>query len=477
MPRPGPRPYECLRRAWHSERHQPLRGSIIQQIFRVVNDAHSPATKKNKEWQEKLPVVVLKAEEILYSKAISEEEYLNVDTLWERLNDAINTIIRIDQTTETGDLLPPCVEAALNLGCKPVRTPRSDRHSNPRTYLAPRTQQPPPPGPPKPAGGNPLNYTKVTNSTVSGIPASDSKQHARQNSRIVGSRNYPFSDSFPSGQHQQPLRIETKSSMDLGSVYPLYYGNEAKEPQLRTTNLEKTCSETIFVGRPVMTPVPEASGIGRIDNFPYGRFQHAPNRIAKETAVGTHQELPDRLCDLSLRLGQSLHPTMSRKGSLAYEMDDVGIGASQDSRKWNHLSNQKNKELCFYPRETGYGAVDSANYTKYNAEGEDQNLEATLRKRKAPAVNSEEDGQFCRYLGLSSSVPSNQFTDIPKASLRVHPLVIAAHPSEPNQFALGLTNGGVHVLEPLDSEGRWGSPLPSENGAAGPSTTSGATPS
>lgn len=35
-------------------------------------EAHSAATKKNKEWQEKLPVVVLKAEEIMYSKANSE---------------------------------------------------------------------------------------------------------------------------------------------------------------------------------------------------------------------------------------------------------------------------------------------------------------------------------------------------------------------------------------------------------------------
>lgn len=59
-------------------------------------------------------------------------------------------------------------------------------------------------------------------------------------------------------------------------------------------------------------------------------------------------------------------------------------------------------------------------------------------------------------------------------SLRVYPLVIAAHPSEANQFALGLTDGGVHVLEPLESEGRWGSPPPTENGA-GPSTPSGAT--
>lgn len=41
-------------------------------LIRVVNEAHSPTTKKNKEWQEKLPVVVLKAEEIMYSKANSE---------------------------------------------------------------------------------------------------------------------------------------------------------------------------------------------------------------------------------------------------------------------------------------------------------------------------------------------------------------------------------------------------------------------
>lgn len=58
-------------------------------------------------------------------------------------------------------------------------------------------------------------------------------------------------------------------------------------------------------------------------------------------------------------------------------------------------------------------------------------------------------------------------------SLRVYPLVIAAHPSEPNQFALGLTDGGVHILEPLESEGKWGTSPPTENGA-GPSTTSGA---
>jgi hypothetical protein len=35
---------------------------------------------------------------------------MNPETLWDRVNDAINTIIRRDENTETGELLPPCVE-------------------------------------------------------------------------------------------------------------------------------------------------------------------------------------------------------------------------------------------------------------------------------------------------------------------------------------------------------------------------------
>ncbi|KAG8375814.1 hypothetical protein BUALT_Bualt10G0139500 [Buddleja alternifolia] len=39
-------------------------------------------------------------------------------------------------------------------------------------------------------------------------------------------------------------------------------------------------------------------------------------------------------------------------------------------------------------------------------------------------------------------------------------LVIAAHPKKPNQFALGLSNGDVVVIEPVESQGTW-SVLPS----------------
>ncbi|ESQ53946.1 hypothetical protein EUTSA_v10026043mg [Eutrema salsugineum] len=136
MPRPGPRPYDCIRRAWHSDRHQPMRGLLIQEIFRIVCEIHSQSTKKNTEWQEKLPVVVLRAEEIMYSKANSEAEYMDLNTLLDRTNDAINTIIRLDETTETGEFLQPCIEAALHLGCTPRRASRSQRNINPRCYLS-----------------------------------------------------------------------------------------------------------------------------------------------------------------------------------------------------------------------------------------------------------------------------------------------------------------------------------------------------
>lgn len=63
----------------------------------------------------------------------------------------------------------------------------------------------------------------------------------------------------------------------------------------------------------------------------------------------------------------------------------------------------------------------------------------------------------CNSLGLISLFSSSSST--------VYPLVIASHPSEPNQFAMGMTDGGVYVLEPLESEGKWGVPPPVENGS------------
>ncbi|KAK4769627.1 hypothetical protein SAY86_027777 [Trapa natans] len=49
----------------------------------------------------------------------------------------------------------------------------------------------------------------------------------------------------------------------------------------------------------------------------------------------------------------------------------------------------------------------------------------------------------------------------------VYPLVVATHPLEPNQLAVGLSDGSVKVMEPLESEGKWGSTPPADNGITG----------
>ena len=43
-------------------------------------------------------------------------------------------------------------------------------------------------------------------------------------------------------------------------------------------------------------------------------------------------------------------------------------------------------------------------------------------------------------------------------------MVVAAHPMEPNQIALGMSDGKVHVVEPLDGDPKWGTAPPQDNG-------------
>uniref|UniRef100_A0A5B7B7A1 Putative topless-related protein 4 isoform X2 n=1 Tax=Davidia involucrata TaxID=16924 RepID=A0A5B7B7A1_DAVIN len=108
------------------------------------------------------------------------------------------------------------------------------------------------------------------------------------------------------------------------------------------------------------------------------------------------------------------------------------------------------------PRESS-GSITDATYSC-----DSQSIYASFEDGSVCVLTSTTLRLRCR-INPTSYLPSNP-------SSRVYPLVIAAHPSEPNQFALGLTDGGVHVLEPLESEGKWGTMPPLENGA-GPSIT------
>lgn len=43
--------------------------------------------------------------------------------------------------------------------------------------------------------------------------------------------------------------------------------------------------------------------------------------------------------------------------------------------------------------------------------------------------------------------------------------MIAAHPADPGQFALGMSDGAVYVVEPLAAEQKWGGLVTQDNGA------------
>ncbi|KAG9138166.1 hypothetical protein Leryth_001396 [Lithospermum erythrorhizon] len=60
-------------------------------------------------------------------------------------------------------------------------------------------------------------------------------------------------------------------------------------------------------------------------------------------------------------------------------------------------------------------------------------------------------------------------------SQAAYPVVLASHPQEPNQFAIGLSDGCVKVMEPAESEGKWGLSPPAENGMVNGKTGSSST--
>ncbi|XP_077209844.1 uncharacterized protein LOC143845407 [Tasmannia lanceolata] len=441
MPRPGPRPYECVRRAWHSDRHQPMRGSLIQEIFKVVNEIHSLATKKNKEWQEKIPVVVLKAEEIMYSKANSEAEYMDLKTLRERTDDAINTIIRRDESTETGDLLQPCIEAALTLGCVPRRASRSQRHTNPWCYLTPSMPEATETsGSPKIAGNTTYGGTSHLLPPHSGSSAPNpSPQFVTYDSTIVAPtaisstflgteststflqhkpippsflpgncREFPlFSENFRlSCQDKSSLPMETYPSPSSGRVYPLYYStsHQAVEPHFSFQNLQHSNSNAF--SRPFTQLVVEGKTPFLRNLLGCDNAIDASTRTQQSSNLrGTSENPPERGYDLSLRLGLLPTPSLSTENSWTLDVEDVGSGSFRDwsrycdvdptTMKTTHFyrmppSPRRDKEFNFFPIDTADGPLESGS-SKWSSEGQGE----PARKCIAPTSSFVENGQFC----------------------------------------------------------------------------------
>ncbi|PIA57015.1 hypothetical protein AQUCO_00600024v1 [Aquilegia coerulea] len=360
MPRPGPRPYECTRKAWHSDRHQPMRGSLIREIFRVVNEIHSSQTKKNKEWQEKLPVVVLKAEEILYSKANSETEYMDLQTLWERTTDAINTIIRREESTETGDLLQPCIEAALILGCTARRASRSQRNSNPRSYLNTSTQEHSPVFPgvldnvthagssrlAPPHSSKPSSTSRIlpyystharpvtTNSTQ--VRVDSGSPHTHDINPTV-SYAFPFpSEIMSPSSRNQAFSIESHPSDNMGCAYPLYYGahHQATDSQVVLQSIPATNFSPVQLGTFQAQSIMKPYEKGFLqDFFTCDGGVNAPDR-STEGEIRNADEIPPAIeCDLSLHLGPLSVSCARTETRCRHEVENVGPSSSQEGSK------------------------------------------------------------------------------------------------------------------------------------------------
>ncbi|KAK9141729.1 hypothetical protein Syun_011129 [Stephania yunnanensis] len=411
MPRPGPRPYECVRRAWHSERHKPIRGSLIQEIFRVVNESHSSATKRNKEWQVKLPIVVLKAEEIMYSKANSEAEYLDHKTLWDRINDAINTIIRREESSETGDLLQPCIEAALILGCTARRTSRSQRNSTPRCYLNPTSQDqtftPITPRTQNSAvhgGGGPsqLPVLHAGNSTSSppylqyhsnisrsttmntvpiGLESSCSPvSQDNNNNPTMPPRDFPFSsvNLYPSGINQHfPLE---HTFAKLGRVFPLFYGAHSQtiHPLFdsQSTHQSSNHDNAPLLGKPQVQSIQEPV------LYACEGIADTTSRIRQVNLSSTSGASADIECDLSLRLGSLSGSCASAETRLLLDQyGDVGRCTSRGVRFCDPSSTKDGGDLYFFNNDNADGNVH-----RFSSNWCSQNLSLSLggpsRKRK-----------------------------------------------------------------------------------------------
>ncbi|XP_059658159.1 uncharacterized protein LOC132304483 [Cornus florida] len=404
MPRPGPRPYECVRRAWHSDRHKPIRGSLIQEIFRVVNGIHSSATKKNKEWQEKLPIVVLKAEEIMYSKANSETEYMDLKTLWDRANEAIDTIIRRDESTETGELLLPCIEAALHLGCTPRRSSRSQRNSNPGCYLSasvPETTSAPPCNLDNTTQGNQQlksfnsNFTvpSYMNSTHLGL---DSSFPITQNNNCTTNKSQFLSEKLLPHGTNQCLPMGTYPSSNSCLVYPLYYGNHLQSQELQS-HFGITAKSNSH------TPDSAETETGAVQNLLLSCNVDASNKIPQTEFRDALENSHNIGCDLSLRLGPLSIPSATVENSLHQEVEDVGSSTHREGRKLSDLSPPMEKEFSFYRKANADDSTDFC-LNKWSSECENMNVDATMRKRKAVVSPPSEGRQFCWQRTVSSNL-------------------------------------------------------------------------
>lgn len=292
--------------------------------------------------------------------------------------------------------------AALNLGCVPVRASRSQRHSNPRSYLSPRAQEPVSPAS-KLSDGNSIdqncnmsllrsgsqsNLEKSTNgNSVSFVSGSNRHGEPKINNPTAPSFQKPYCAAY-----NQTALNKNNTSLNLGSVYPLYYGTNF-QPQVSWLGVrEPQISKDIIVGRPIFASAEKPVELGCMRSLLLRETNEiAPNKTMKADFREKNAGAPEMVCDLSLRLGLCSDSICRGKGlALATEKMDSD---KHEGVKATAISSSREREFSLFPVQS---ANDPSGFclASYNLEGEGQSTGALVRKRKLPFEGNVESRQF-----------------------------------------------------------------------------------
>ncbi|KAK2659846.1 hypothetical protein Ddye_006379 [Dipteronia dyeriana] len=137
------------------------------------------------------------------------------------------------------------------------------------------------------------------------------------------------------------------------------------------------------------------------------------------------------------------------------------------------LGAMSNTQVQFHHNQTNFLVVNETQLAIYNAmkfEGLKQWVvggssapisHATFSGDSQLVYASFLDGALRIFTAPNLQLPChiNPLTYLQSGSLPIFPTVVAAHPLNPNQFAVGLTDGSVYVFEPLESDGQCSVPL------------------
>ncbi|XP_021887756.1 protein TPR3-like [Carica papaya] len=202
----------------------------------------------------------------------------------------------------------------------------------------------------------------------------------------------------------------------------------------------------------------------RVTGLAFSYVLHALVSAADDSQIilwSTEKWEKRKSCPLQLPAGRATTSAANSGARLQYNFDQVHVLASNETQ----ISIYDTIKLQCVKQWIIEESSPLITYATFSCDGEliyCSFRDGIIRVFGMPSLNLR-----CQ-INPSAYLPSESIST-------AYPLVVAAHPQEPNQFAVGLTDGYIHVVEPLESEGKWGQTNPALKNVASTSPAS-ATP-